>query len=144
VTVKQSSSGRLLSACAAVALLALWSTVNFYGASADLAGAGADVYKVGDQAARFQDLIAALPETAMAGYVSDVPSGEILGAALYSGAQYTFAPRLVTDQHPQPPPEWVIGDLSKPLDMVQFGKMRGLTLVKDFGNGAVLYRNQAR
>jgi hypothetical protein len=43
-----------------------------------------------------------------------------------------------------PPPEWVVGDFSKPLDVVAFGKQRGLTLVRDFGNGAVLYRNQAR
>jgi len=138
------SSGQVLAACAAVAVLALWSTVNFYGATAELAGTGADVYKVGDQATRFQDLMSALPATAMVGYVSDAPAGETLSAALYSSAQYTLAPRLVTNQHSTPPPEWVLGDFSKPLDVVQFGQKRGLTLVKDFGNGAVLYRNQAR
>ena len=109
-----------------------------------MAGAGADVYKVGDQAARFEELASALPATGIVGYVSDAPTGETLGAALYSGLQYTLAPRLVTDQRTNPAPEWVIGDFSKPLDVVQFGKKRGLTLVKDFGNGAVLYRNQAR
>ena len=142
--MKQPSSGQVLAASAAVALLALWSTVNFYGATAERAGAGADVYKVGDQATRFQDLMSALPPTAMVGYVSDAPGGQTLGAALYASAQYTLAPRLVTEQHFQPAPEFVIGDFSKPLDMVQFGKARGLTLVKDFGNGAVLYRSQVR
>jgi hypothetical protein len=51
---------------------------------------------------------------------------------------------LVTSQRLVPPAEWVIGDFSKPLDVTEFGKQHGLTLVKDFGNGAVLYRNEAR
>jgi hypothetical protein len=142
--MQQPSSGQVLIACAAIALLALWGTVNFYGATAQMVGDNADVYKVGDQAARFQDLMSALPPTAIVGYVSDVPVGETLGAALYSSAQNTLAPRLVTAERVQPPPEWVIGDFSKPLDMVQFGKQRGLALVKDFGNGAVLYKSEAR
>jgi hypothetical protein len=142
--MKQPSSGQVMAACAAVTLLALWSTVNFYGATEDLAGANADVYKIGEQPARFQDMLSALPATGIVGYVSDVPTSQTLGAVLYSGAQYTLAPRLVTDQRLKPPAEWVIGDFSKPLDVVRFGKDRGLTLVRDFGNGAVLYRNEAR
>ena len=108
--VAQPTSSGVLAACAAVALLALWSSVNFYGSTADLAGAGADVYKVGDQAVRFEELASALPATGIVGYVSDAPVGETLGAALYSGLQYTLAPRLVTDQRTNLPPEWVIGD----------------------------------
>jgi hypothetical protein len=142
--MKQLSSGRVLAACAAVALLALWSTVSFYGATADSAGPGADVYKVGDQAARFQDLMSALPAGGIIGYVSDAPPGGTLASALYSSARYALAPRLVTDQDVKPAPEWVIGNFSKPLDVAQFGKDRGLTLVRDFGNGAVLYRKQVR
>jgi len=142
--MKQPSSAQVLAACAAVALLALWSTVSFRAASEELAGPNADVYKIGEQAARFQELASALPSTGMVGYVSDAPAGQTLAAVLYGGAQYTLAPRLVTDQSVKPAPEWVIGDFSKPLDVVQFGKNRGLTLVKDFGNGAVLYRNQVR
>jgi hypothetical protein len=141
--MKSPSSVQILAACAAVALLALWSTISFYGATEELAGANADVYKIGEQVARFQDLMSALPATGIVGYVSDVPASQTLSAVLYSGAQYTLAPRLVTDQRLTPAPEWVIGDFSKPLDVVQFGKDRGLTLVKDFGNGAVLYRRQA-
>jgi len=140
--MKQPSSAQVLAACTAVALLAIWSTVGFRGATEELTGANADVYKIGEQAARFQDLASALPATGIVGYVSDVPTTQTLGAVLYSGAQYTLAPRLVVDQRLRPA-EWVIGDFSKPLDVVQFGKDRGLTLVRDFGNGAVLYRKQA-
>ena len=140
--MKPPSSVQVLSACGAVVLLALWSTINFYGATEEAAGANADVYKIGEQAARFQDLISALPATGIVGYVSDVPANQTLAAVLYSGAQYTLAPRLVTDQR-LPPGGLVIGNFSKPLDLVQFGKDHGLTLVKDFGNGAVLFRKQA-
>ena len=141
--MNQPSLGQVAIACAAVALLASWSTVNFYGATTEAVGAGADVYKIGEQAARLGDLISTLPATGIVGYVSDVPASNTLGAVLYCSAQYTLAPRLVTDQRGQLS-EWVIGNFSKPLDFVQFGKQRGLILVKDFGNGAVLYRNQAR
>jgi hypothetical protein len=136
-------SSRVLIACAAVALLAVWSTVNFYRATAEAVEPGADVYKIGEQAARFKDLASALPATGVFSYVSDVPSSELLYGVLYVGAQTALAPRVVTDQRTQPPAEWVIGDFSKPLNVVQFGAKRGLTLVNDFGNGAVLYRNQA-
>jgi hypothetical protein len=140
----QPSPGRILIGCAAIALLALWSTLNFYGATAEAVGPDADVYKIGDQAARFEDLASALPATVIVGYVSDLPVSQTLGAVLHGGLQFTLAPRLVTDQQTKPPAEWVIGDFSKPLDAVQFGAKRGLTLVKDYGNGAVLYRSQAR
>ncbi len=110
--MKPPSSVQILSACGAVALLALWSTINFYGATEEAAGANADVYKIGEQAARFQDLMSALPATGIVGYVSDVPADQTLAAVLYSSAQYTLAPRLVTDQHLQPG-ELVIGDFFK-------------------------------
>ncbi len=138
------SSNRALIAGSAVAALALWSALNFYSATAEAAGANADVYRVGVQATRFHDLMAALPEHGIIGYVSDEPASTTLGADLYSSAQYTLAPRLLTGGPVNPPAEWVIGDFSKPLDYVQFGNQHGLTLVKDFGDGAVLYRNRAR
>jgi hypothetical protein len=131
---------KTLIACAAVSLLALWGLVNFYNSTAHATEAGVDVYKVGDQPARFQDLMAALPPTVDVGYISDVPLSQPLSDIMRASLQYTLAPRLLSYQHA----EWVIGNFSKPLDVAQFGVQHGLTLVKDFGNGAVLYRNQAR
>jgi hypothetical protein len=136
-------------ACAAVAALALWSTVEFYGATGDAAGPNADVYKIGEQAERFQGVASQLPSTGIVGYVSDAPPNRTLGAVMHDGAQYALAPRLVTGKPLQPGPEWVLGNFSKPLDEAEFGKQRGLTLVRDFGNGVVLYRavpnnNEAR
>jgi|SRR5581483_2005470 len=142
--MKKPSSTQLVIACAAVSVLALWSAINFYGATEEAVGPNADVYKIGEQAARFHDLAAALPATGVVGYVSDVSTDVVLGGVLFSGAQYTLAPRLVTTQKMNPAPEWVVGDFSKPVDFAQFGAARGLVLTRDFGNGVVLYRNQAR
>lgn len=142
--MKQPSSAQVFVACAAVALLALGSTVSFRSATEELAGPNADVYKIGDQAARLQELTSALPAERIIGYVSDVPAGKTLASVLFSSAQYTLAPRFVTNQNVKPAPDWVIGNFSQPLDVVQFGKERGLILVRDFGNGAVLYRRQVR
>jgi hypothetical protein len=142
--MKESSPTQVLAACGIVALLALWSMLNFYGATEEAAGPNADVYKVGEQNTRFQDLMPALPKTGIIGYVSDVPTSQTLGAVLRDGAQYALAPRLVREQSLKPGAEWVIGNFSKPLDVAQFGAQRGLTLVKDFGSGVVLYRGEAR
>jgi hypothetical protein len=139
--MKEPSSGLVLAACGAVVALALWSTLEFYGATEDMAGPNADVYKIGEQPARYEGIATALPATGIFGYVSDVSIRQTLGAVLYSGAQYALAPRLIVEFHEQPHSEWVIGSFSKPLDMIQFGSKRGLTLVKDFGSGVVLYRN---
>jgi len=142
--MRQSPSWQVPAACAAVALLSLWSILGFYSATEDMAGPNADVYKIGEQPARLQDLAGALPASGAIGYFSNVPLSQTLGEVLYLSAEYTLAPRLVTDQRLKPAPVWVIGDFSKPLDLVQFGNERGLALVKDFGNGAVLYRSRAR
>lgn len=89
--VKAPSSLHIALSCGAVAALALWSSVNFYAETATLVTPGADVYKVGDQAVRFEELMSQIPETAVIGYVSDLPITDTVGAALYSSAQYTLA-----------------------------------------------------
>jgi hypothetical protein len=131
---------RALIACSAVSILSLWGVVNFYNNTEQATEPGVDVYKVGDQPARFQDLMATLPPAVDVGYISDVPPSQPLSDIMRASLQYTLAPRLLSYQRT----EWVIGNFSKPLDVAQFGVQRGLTLVKDFGNGAVLYRNLAR
>jgi hypothetical protein len=136
------SSGLVLSGCIAVAVLALWSTIEFYSRTEGLAGANADVYKIGEQAARFQSLASALPAAGVIGYVSDLPTAQTVGSAMYGGAQYALAPRLVTDHLLESHADWVIGNFSKPLDVIQFGKDHGLTLVRDFGSGVALYRSR--
>src|SRR5271167_1286113 len=96
--LKLASSGLSIPACAAVVALALWSTTEFYNTTEELAGPNADVYKIGEQASRFQDAALALPAAGIIGYVSDIPTNKTLGAVLHDGAQYALAPRLVTEK----------------------------------------------
>jgi hypothetical protein len=138
--MKVPSSHNVLIACGIVVILAIWGAVNFYNNTAQATEPSADTYKIAEQPARFRELIAALPPTGDVGYVSDVPLGQSLGDILRASLQYTLAPRLLTNRHA----DWIIGDFSKPLDVAEFGAMHGLMLVKDFGNGAVLYRSRPR
>jgi hypothetical protein len=55
---------------------------------------------------------------------------------------YALAPRLMTRSADGP--EWVVGNFSHPLDYAAAGRQHQLELVKDFGNGIVLFRRRAR
>jgi len=138
--MKQLSPAVVSVACAAVALLSLWSTVDFYRATEDLAGSNADIYQIGAQADRFREVASALPPTGTIGYVSDRASSETVGTVMYDGAQYALAPRLLTERLRQADTPWVVGNFSKPLDVAGFASKRGLTVVRDFGSGVVLFR----
>ncbi|HTR38363.1 MAG TPA: hypothetical protein VMH80_20780 [Bryobacteraceae bacterium] len=140
--MKQPSPAVVSAACAAVALLSLWSTVDFYRATEDLAGSNADVYQIGAQAERFRELAAALPASGIIGYVSDRGTRETLGTVMYDGAQYALAPRLLTERLRQANTPWVVGNFSKPMDVAGFASKRGLTVVRDFGSGVVLLRKE--
>lgn len=82
---------------------------------------------------RFQPLRAALPPDTLLGYVSDVPPD----AATIFGLEYAIAPRLLVQD--SVPHRYVLGNFSQPVDSVEFGRARGLRLVREFPFGAVLY-----
>ena len=82
-----------------------------------------------------------LPENTVVGYLSDLPSDATSGQAAYFGVMYALAPRLVTQSADSA--EWVAGNFSHPLDYAAAGAAHHLALVKDFGNGIVLFRRRA-
>lgn len=140
--MKQPSTAVVNAACAVVALLSLWSTVDFYRTTEGLAASNADVYQIGAQADRFREVASALPPSGTIGYVSDRGTGETLGTVMYDGAQYALAPRLLTERLRQADTPWVLGNFSKPVDVAGFASRRGLTVVRDFGSGVVLFRKE--
>jgi len=140
--MKEPSTAVVTAACAAVALLSLWSTVDFYRDTEDLAGSKADVYQIGAQEDRFRALASALPPTGAIGYVSDRAWGETVGTVMYDGAQYALAPRLLTERWRKLDTPWVVGNFSQAVDLAQFASKRGLTVVRDFGSGVVLFRKE--
>ncbi len=131
----------MLPGCAVVAILSLWSVLDFYGATDALSGAGADTYQIADQELRFHQAAAALPPAGVVGYVTDQSQNREW--AMFLGAQYVLAPRVLVelDKHPKTP--WVLGNFARPLDLTQFANEHGLKLVQDFGSGVVLFRKGA-
>ena len=93
---------------------------------------------------RFRDLRAALPARGLVGYLGDpelahATSREANAAALlrfrrYLLAQYTLAPLLLVQSTR---PEFVIGNFSDPAARPA---PAGFQVVRDFGDGVVLYR----
>jgi hypothetical protein len=96
-----------------------------------------DPYMINAQPERVREAIAYLPDHAPVGYLSDLSLEATNGSAAYFGVMYALAPRLLTRSADTQ--EWVIGNFSHPLDYAAAGTPHHLELVKDFGNGIVLF-----
>jgi len=125
-----------------IAALALLGVLNFYTETASMSGAGADVYKIGDQQWRFQQISAAVPPHGAIGYVTDQRGSQ--AQAMLLGAQYVLAPRALMELSRHPDSPWVIGNFSRQIDYAEFGQKRGLVEIEDFGAGVVLFRKAAQ
>jgi hypothetical protein len=126
----------------AVVLLCLFTAFQAYRSTDAYARAYQDPYMINAQPERVRQAIPYLPDKAQVGYLSDVSFEVATGSAAYFGVMYALAPRLVTrsaDHH-----EWVVGNFSHPLDYAAAGREHHLELVKDFGNGIVLFRRRTQ
>ncbi len=101
-----------------------------------------DPYLINAQPERLRAVMASVPDRGVIGYLSDLDVGAVSGQAAYFGVMFAMAPRLVTRSADQA--EWVIGNFSRPLDFAAAGAAHHLQLVKDCGNGVVLFRRGAQ
>jgi hypothetical protein len=127
---------------AAIILLSLGTAFQSYRSVDAGARADPDPYMINVQPQRLQEAIPYLPERGQVGYLSDLSFEVTAGSAAYFGVMNALAPRLVTrsaDRH-----EWVVGNFSHPLDFVAAGLPHHLEIVRDFGNGIVLFRRRAQ
>jgi hypothetical protein len=124
---------RTLAGLGIIALLSVYGAVHFYGEQSERNQAQPDPYKLIDQERRFAPVNEIVPPNALVGYVSDRPTDYTLTLT----AQYALAPRLLV---PNPTSNWVVGNFTRPQDFATFGRQRGLTLVKEFPDGVVLFR----
>lgn len=122
-------------ACAVV--LALWGAVEHYSLERSRLASEGDPYLVEQQLRRLAGVAAALPPDAVIGYVSDLPAGSAAAGAAFHTAAYALAPRLLV---PSTDKDWVLGNFAASQDFAAFGRQHGLLLIRDFGNGAVLFR----
>jgi hypothetical protein len=101
--------------------------------------------------ARIAQLVPMLPATGEVGYVTTVENSEIFAAektftnveflAQYVLTQYTLAPRIVRNSPDMP---LVVGNFIDGPPAPGFLEKHGLVVLKDFGDGLVLYRREAR
>lgn len=115
------------------AALALYGTLGLYEEQADRNRTLQDPYHIAAQLQRFEPVRRELPPNTPLGYISDLKRD----AATILTIQFAIAPILLVGDASH---EWVLGNFSKPQNYVEFGRAHGLTLVKEFANGVVLYR----
>lgn len=135
---------RVYVALAALLLLGFFAALNTLGFIRDYDRSFNDPYQIAAQDERFRELKQALPHVPAVGYLSDLQQSDVKGAAMFFGAQYALAPVILVRETATPRYEWEVANLSRTTDNVQLGRMMGLTLVRDFGQGVVLYHKEAR
>jgi hypothetical protein len=121
---------------AAIAIALAAAAVNLKQES-DYQGSSRDPYLVNAQADRLAGIASAVPADAVLGYVTDLAPGTDPYKSTFQTARYALAPRLLV---PEGSGLWVLGNFSRPADFAALGRSKGLELVQDFGNGAVLFR----
>jgi hypothetical protein len=123
-----------------IAALCLIAGIDSYRAVDAYARANQDPYMINAQPQRLREAARLLPDKAITGYLSDLSFADTPGQAAYFGVAYALAPRLVVRSADGP--AWVIGNFSHPLDFAAAGAAHRLELVRDFGNGVVVFRRR--
>ena len=122
-----------------VAALALLASLNSYQISQDMAARYPDPYGVAAAEQRFAGALEILPGATRLGYISDLPFSDNAGVSAFLAAQYAVAPRALLPLEGSGA-EWVVGNFGRAADFAALGARSGLRLVRDFGNGVVVYR----
>ena len=128
-------------AVALAALLSLWGSFEYSGLESAYQQQFRDPYQVAAQFSRLERVQSAIPEKAVLGYLTDAVPGSVVGDAMFNGAQYVLAPRVLQKGVAF---DLVLGNFTKPGDFAAVGRAQGLGLERDFGYGVVLFRREAR
>jgi hypothetical protein len=124
----------LKAALIAAALLAAWGAVESFEIESE--SSAGDPYMVNLQPARLAGVMETIPSTAVVGYLSD-QNNSTAALAMFNSARYTLAPRLLVEGTDR---DTVLGNFTKPADYAAIAREHGLEVVRDFGNGVVLFR----
>lgn len=129
---------RLNAGLGIVALLGIAAAIHLYDRAQALR-VEPDPYRIGMQADRFAGVQGRVPPGEVMGYITDQSPETVVAQAMYFGAQYALAPRLLTWNHRAHQPAWVLGNFSRPVDVNAIAKERGLAVAADLGSGVVLF-----
>ena len=125
-------------------LLCLSGALSFFEEYTTAAERNPDPWAIARQQVRYAALRAELPRNSMIGYFSDVPPGKGGGSVALFATAYSLAPHLVAQDTPAVPPELVVGNFRRLPDLEQLRREQGLTLVKDYGRGVMLFRRERK
>jgi hypothetical protein len=128
------------------ALLALWGVLGYFGFEGSYQEQYRDPFQIAAQSARLESFRDAVAADAVLGYLTDAAPGSEVSDAMFLSAQYTLAPRLLVKETSAKETNYqqVLGNFTRPGDFAAIGRQYGLSLQRDFGNGVVLYRGDAR
>jgi hypothetical protein len=126
-----------------IALLAVWGSMTLYQLT-ELERQEADPYGIAAQGERFAAIAARVPPGEILGYTSDQALDGTAGQAMFFGAQYALAPRLLTGDSKRGNPRYVLGNFSKQLDVAAWGAVLGLRVAAEPGSGVVLFEREHR
>jgi hypothetical protein len=119
-----------------VAALAVLAALHSYELSSQQAP---DPYRITAGATRFAAALEMLPASGVIGYISDMPTGDGAGSIAYMAAQYSVAPRAILPVE-RTQAEWALGNFARPGNFAERGAQAGYRIVRDLGNGVIVYR----
>lgn len=122
----------------AIAALGLLASLNSCEISTQLAP---DPFRIAATGQRFAGALEILPAAGVIGYLSDMPVAENAGTVAYMTARFAVAPRALVPAG-KIATEWAVGNFAHPSDFAAIGAQSGFALVRDFGNGVVVYRRR--
>ncbi len=122
---------------AAAVAFSMWGVIEYFGFEAAYQKQSRDPYRIAAQISRLAGVAAAVPDSEVLGYATDLVPGSVAALAIFNSAQYTLAPRLILQDTSQ---ARVLGNFSRPADYAAIGRQHGLLVERDFQNGVVLFR----
>jgi hypothetical protein len=125
-----------LAGIVAAVLLCIGGAVQFYSSESAFQDQHRDQFLISSQAATYAPLVAGQLH-GQVGYITDAQPGSEADASLFLSAQYLMAPVLLVKGTNS---GFVIGNFGKPAEFAAIGRSHGLRLVRDFGDGLVLYQ----
>ena len=121
--------------------LSLWGMIAYYDFESAYQQQFHDPYSIASQEQGLAGVIEAVPPDATLGYLTDAAPGSVASITMFDAAQYVLVPRIL-EQGTKP--DRVLGYYNHPHDFASIAREHGLELERDFGNGTLLFRRQAR
>lgn len=114
--------------------------MEYFGLFEKLTAESGDAYRIGNVVERFSEVPARTGDASRIGYFNDRTPGSVTQQSALASAQFALAPQILVLDENRKDIEYWVGDFNAPRDFVGIGKVQGLDLVADLGQGVVLYR----